>query len=34
MMMWGDMGMLYFMVRREDAIARDFSGAWVVLQCS
>ena len=32
--MWGDMGILYFWVRESDARKRDFSAAWVVLQCS
>lgn len=30
--MWGDVGMIYFWVRAEDARAGDFSRAWVVLQ--
>jgi uncharacterized protein YwqG len=32
--MWGDCGRLYFWIRREDLARRDFSGVWVVLQCS
>ena len=32
--MWGDLGRLYFWVREDDARAGDFSGVWVVLQCS
>ena len=32
--MWGDLGRLYFWVREEDARAGDFSGVWLVLQCS
>jgi uncharacterized protein YwqG len=32
--MWGDCGMLYFWIRRDDLARRDFSGAWVVLQCT
>ncbi len=32
-MMWGDMGMLYFMIKKQDLIKRNFSDAWVVLQC-
>ena len=32
--MWGDLGRLYFWVREEDARAGDFSGVWMVLQCS
>ena len=31
--MWGDVGMLYFWVREEDARRRDFSRVWMVLQC-
>jgi uncharacterized protein YwqG len=32
-MMWGDVGMLYFWVRRQDAERADFSNVWMVLQC-
>ncbi len=32
--MWGDAGMLYFWVRREDARKHHFDGVWMVLQCS
>lgn len=31
--MWGDVGMLYFWVREQDARAGHFENAWVVLQC-
>jgi uncharacterized protein YwqG len=31
--MWGDVGCLYFWVRREEMKANDFSGVWGVLQC-
>jgi uncharacterized protein YwqG len=31
--MWGDAGMLYFWIRRDDAQNGDFDGAWMVLQC-
>lgn len=33
-MMWGDVGVLYFWIRKEDLKARSFSGCWMVLQCS
>jgi len=32
-MMWGDTGRLYFWIREQDARARDFSKAWMLLQC-
>jgi len=32
-MMWGDLGKLYFWVRREDARRVDFSSVWMILQC-
>lgn len=32
--MWGDCGMVYFWVRAEDARKGDFTGAWLILQCS
>jgi len=31
--MWGDVGRLYFWIRRQDLAAKDFDGVWVVLQC-
>jgi len=31
---WGDGGMIYFWVREQDARKGDFSGTWLVLQCS
>lgn len=33
-MMWGDVGLLYFWIREDDALARDFSKVWLILQCS
>ncbi len=33
-MMWGDLGRLYFWIRRQDVEARDFSKVWMILQCS
>ncbi|HEY1120153.1 MAG TPA: YwqG family protein [Haloferula sp.] len=32
-LMWGDVGMVYFWVREQDARAGDFSRTWMVLQC-
>jgi uncharacterized protein YwqG len=32
-MMWGDVGRLFFFVRRHDAERCDFSNVWMVLQC-
>ena len=31
--MWGDMGRLYYWIRREDLAAKNFDRAWVILQC-
>ena len=31
--MWGDCGLLYFWIRRQDLSARDFSRGWTILQC-
>lgn len=33
-MMWGDVGILYFWIRKDDLNARKFSDCWMVLQCS
>lgn len=33
-MMWGDLGLLYWWIRRSDLEARDFSKVWLILQCS
>jgi uncharacterized protein YwqG len=32
-MMWGDMGRLYFMIRRQDLAQRIFESCWLVFQC-
>ena len=31
--MWGDCGMLYYWIRRQDLTARNFSQVWMTLQC-
>ncbi|MCX6878962.1 MAG: DUF1963 domain-containing protein [Verrucomicrobia bacterium] len=31
--MWGDAGMIYFWVRRDDARKLKFDNTWVILQC-
>jgi len=31
--MWGDVGRVYFWIRRQDLEAADFDGAWALLQC-
>jgi uncharacterized protein YwqG len=33
-MMWGDVGRVYFWIKREDLEKRDFGKCWFVLQCS
>ena len=32
-LMWGDCGMLYFYIKKEDLAARRFENAWFALQC-
>lgn len=32
--MWGDVGRIYYWLRRDDLAARRFEGAWCILQCS
>jgi uncharacterized protein YwqG len=32
-MMWGDVGMLYFWIRRQDLASRKFDKVWTILQC-
>ncbi len=32
-MMWSDMGMLYFWIRKQDLAARRFDKVWMILQC-
>ena len=31
--MWGDVGAVYFAMRRQDLAEREFDRAWLVLQC-
>lgn len=31
--MWGDMGAIFFWIRKQDLAARDFSKVWMILQC-
>lgn len=33
-MMWGDVGRLYYWMRRQDLAARRFGDSWLILQCS
>ena len=33
-MMWGDCGMLYFWIRKEDLVNGRFDKCWMILQCS
>ena len=33
-MMWGDLGRIYFWIRRQDLEKADFSRVWTILQCS
>ena len=30
---WGDAGLVYFWIRKQDLEKRDFSNVWLVLQC-
>ncbi len=32
-MMWGDAGRLYFWIRDQDLVSRDFSNCWMISQC-
>jgi uncharacterized protein YwqG len=32
--MWGDVGKIYFWIRRQDAKKKQFDNAWLILQCS
>jgi uncharacterized protein YwqG len=33
-MMWGDVGRIYYWIRKQDLLERDFSQTWLILQCS
>lgn len=33
-MMWGDVGRLYFWIRKSDLVNRNFDNVWMILQCS
>ena len=33
-MMWGDLGRLYYWIRKQDLVARRFSESWLIFQCS
>lgn len=33
-MMWGDAGSIYYWIKKESLAKRDFSDAWMILQCS
>lgn len=33
-MMWGDVGRLYFWIKKDDLKNKDFEKAWMILQCS
>lgn len=32
-MMWGDVGKIYYWIRRQDLQARNFDNVWLILQC-
>ncbi|MDR2137034.1 MAG: DUF1963 domain-containing protein [Synergistaceae bacterium] len=32
-MMWGDCGMLYFVIKKDDLTRRNFDAAWAIVQC-
>ena len=33
-MMWGDVGMLYFWIKKDDLKNKKFDNTWMILQCS
>jgi uncharacterized protein YwqG len=33
-MMWGDLGFLYYWMRKQDLATHDFSKGWLILQCA
>ncbi len=32
-MMWGDVGMLYFWIKKKDLESLNFDNCWMILQC-
>ncbi len=32
-MMWGDVGMLYFWIKKSDLASKNFDNCWMILQC-
>ena len=32
-MQWGDCGRIYYLIRRDDLVARHFDDVWLALQC-
>ncbi len=32
-MMWGDVGCIYYWIKHEDLLSRNFESAWMILQC-
>ena len=32
--MWGDLGKIYFWIKKQDLAARRFDGVWLILQCT
>lgn len=33
-MMWGDLGRIYYLIRRDQLLGSQFDGAWLILQCT
>jgi uncharacterized protein YwqG len=32
-MMWGDVGRLYYWIKHDDLVARNWDLTWLILQC-